>query len=253
MGPSTFDDRTEHTLAAEARVVTVAELQRLVLAGRGTRRDRRTAERAVVERDVDLDGGVAARIEDLASVNAFDQGHGGSMVPDTLVRPGISSPRTTAARTTTRADGIESELRVQLLRPVVVERVQEHQVGSAGDRLDPPRAARPPGPVRGCGTLRACSRPRSARSSPGRTARTSPRSRRPHAHRRTVRRRGVAARPGNRPATAPPPRSWPTARVAARSPAQDGASPGRPPLRQRTWRVRASGRRSAMTTNRSPP
>ena len=35
-------------------------------------------------------------------MDVLDQGHGGSMVPDALVRPGISPTRTTAARTTTR-------------------------------------------------------------------------------------------------------------------------------------------------------
>ena len=63
-------DRPEHALAAEPRRVAVAQLDRLVGTGRGAGRHRRPTDRAVGQDDVDLDGRVAARIEDLAGVDA---------------------------------------------------------------------------------------------------------------------------------------------------------------------------------------
>jgi hypothetical protein len=52
----------------------VAELDCLVDAGRRTRRDDRTAERARFEPDIDFDGRVATRVEHLASVHCGDPG-----------------------------------------------------------------------------------------------------------------------------------------------------------------------------------
>ena len=62
----------EHALAAVARLVAVAQLDRLVGAGRRARRHGRPADRAVGEDDVDLDRRVAARVEDLARVDDVD-------------------------------------------------------------------------------------------------------------------------------------------------------------------------------------
>ena len=53
----------------------VAALDRLVRAGRGTRRHGGAAERAGVGDDVDLDGRVSARVEDLARVHGCDRCH----------------------------------------------------------------------------------------------------------------------------------------------------------------------------------
>ena len=55
--------------------VAVAQLERLVLAGRCARRDDRAAEGTAVEPDLGLDGGVAARIQNFARVQPDDLGH----------------------------------------------------------------------------------------------------------------------------------------------------------------------------------
>jgi hypothetical protein len=68
-------DRPAHALAAESRLVAVAQLDRLVGAGRGAGRHRRAAKRAGLELHVHLDGRVAARIQDLAPQNADYRGH----------------------------------------------------------------------------------------------------------------------------------------------------------------------------------
>ncbi len=72
-------------------------------------------------------------------------------------------------------DRLEAELHVQLLRPVVGERLDEHELMRlpAPDRA---RAARRPGRGRGRGRRRACSRPRSERSCRRCAARSTPRS-----------------------------------------------------------------------------
>ena len=56
--------RFAHALA-QPGLATVAQLDGLEAARRGARRHRRAAEGGVFERDVDLDGGIAARVEDL--------------------------------------------------------------------------------------------------------------------------------------------------------------------------------------------
>ncbi len=67
-------DRFRHALAAPLGAA-VAQLDRLVHAGRGAGGHRGAAERAGGELDVDLDGRVAARVEDLAAVQALDRAH----------------------------------------------------------------------------------------------------------------------------------------------------------------------------------
>ena len=56
------------------RVAAVAQLDRLELAGRRARRHGRAAGRARAQRDLDLDGRVAAAVEDLAGVDAARSG-----------------------------------------------------------------------------------------------------------------------------------------------------------------------------------
>ena len=64
-------DRLRDALAAPRRAA-VAQLDRLVHAGRGAGRDDRAAERAGLEPDVDLDGRIAARVEHLPSAHLSD-------------------------------------------------------------------------------------------------------------------------------------------------------------------------------------
>ncbi len=67
--------RLAHALAAVARVVVVAQLDRLARARRGARGHHGAAEGARVEPHLDLHRGVAAGVEDLARVDGADLGH----------------------------------------------------------------------------------------------------------------------------------------------------------------------------------
>ncbi len=69
-------DSLQDALAQVARLVAVAQLDGLELAGGSAGRDRSAALCVIVEKDLDLNGGVAARVEDLASVNDVDECHG---------------------------------------------------------------------------------------------------------------------------------------------------------------------------------
>src|SRR5699024_1708262 len=62
-------------LAEVALLVAVTALDRLEGPGGRPARHRRAGDRAVVERDLDLDGRVAARIEDLARAYCLNAGH----------------------------------------------------------------------------------------------------------------------------------------------------------------------------------
>ena len=64
-----------HALA-EVALAAVAQLDRLEGAGGGAAGHGRAAERAVLEEHLHLDGGVAARIEDLAGADCSDDRHG---------------------------------------------------------------------------------------------------------------------------------------------------------------------------------
>ncbi len=67
----------EHALAEIFRFVTVAELEGFVLAGRSAGGDGGAAKRSAIKDDVGFDGGIAARIDDLAGVDFDDlSGHG---------------------------------------------------------------------------------------------------------------------------------------------------------------------------------
>ena len=62
-------------LAQVAILVAVAELDRLEVAGRGTRGHDSARKAAVLQRDLDLDGGIAAGVQDLTSVHFCDLAH----------------------------------------------------------------------------------------------------------------------------------------------------------------------------------
>ena len=72
-------DGVGHGLAAEA-IAAVAELDRLVLAGRRAARHGGPPGRPAGEHDVDLDGRVPARVEDLAALHVHDLTHGSATV-----------------------------------------------------------------------------------------------------------------------------------------------------------------------------
>ena len=68
-------DRLEHALAEVAPLVAVAQLDGLVRTRGCPRRHRGTTPCSVLEDDIDLDGGVAATVEDLAADDVDDGSH----------------------------------------------------------------------------------------------------------------------------------------------------------------------------------
>src|SRR5699024_9756768 len=70
----------------------VAQLHRLVLTGRGSAGHGGPPESAGGEHDVDLDGGVTARIEDLAALDVDDLAHVSEASSGSGPGPGPSSP-----------------------------------------------------------------------------------------------------------------------------------------------------------------
>ena len=133
IGPLTLPTALQHPLAAEP-IVAVSQLERFVLAGGRPAGHGRPAEGATFEPDVDLDGGIAARIQDLAAVDGFDERHSGA---DATGRPstswdfpvmrtfGLGHPHVDARS----ADLVEAHPRVEVLWPVVGVGEQEHQAG----------------------------------------------------------------------------------------------------------------------------
>jgi hypothetical protein len=83
IGPLTWFDGLRHALAAVAGAA-VAQLDGLVDAGRGAGGDDDAAEGAGLEADLDLDGGIAARVEDLSCGDASDLEH--AVLPLRVVR-----------------------------------------------------------------------------------------------------------------------------------------------------------------------
>ena len=73
--PLTAVDRALDALA-EIALAAVAQFDRLVRAGRGARRHRGAAHGAVFEHDVDFDGRIAAAVQNFASDDVDDGGHG---------------------------------------------------------------------------------------------------------------------------------------------------------------------------------
>ena len=78
ISPSTLRDAVQHALAAVAGFVAVAQLHRLMRAGRGAGRHRGAPKGAAVQGHVALDGRVAAAVEDFAGGQIDDRGHDGS-------------------------------------------------------------------------------------------------------------------------------------------------------------------------------
>ena len=76
ISPLTASTALRTPLPPIARLVAVAQLDRLVRAGRGAGRHGGAAARAVLEDDVDFDGRIAAAIEDFAADNVGNGGHG---------------------------------------------------------------------------------------------------------------------------------------------------------------------------------
>ena len=74
-------DRVLHALAEIALLVAVAQLDGLMRAGRGAGRHAGAAARAVLQHDVDLDGGIAAAVENFAADNVDDGGHVRAVMP----------------------------------------------------------------------------------------------------------------------------------------------------------------------------
>jgi hypothetical protein len=68
-------DRLENALAGKAPLVAVAQLDCLMRSGRGTRRHRRAPARPILQGDIDLDGWVAAAIQDFPRGDVDDCGH----------------------------------------------------------------------------------------------------------------------------------------------------------------------------------
>ena len=68
-------DGLRDALAQVAALVAIAQLASFESAGRSARRHHRAAEAAVLEHDLDLDGGVAAAVEHLATVDVQNIAH----------------------------------------------------------------------------------------------------------------------------------------------------------------------------------
>src|SRR6185437_13802216 len=69
-------DRVLHAFAEIAGVIAVAQLDRLMRTGRGTRRHRCPSQRAILQHDIDFDRRIAAAIENFAADDVDDGGHG---------------------------------------------------------------------------------------------------------------------------------------------------------------------------------
>ena len=114
--PSHVLDRARDALAAPG-LAAVAQLDRLVLAGRGAGGDRRAAERARLELDVDLDGRVAARVEDLAGVDAARSGSSQRLLGELVVaRPARRAAAGPALALRSAASSIARSTRSRNLR-----------------------------------------------------------------------------------------------------------------------------------------
>ena len=76
ISPLTASTALRTPLPPIARLVAVAQLDRLVRAGRGAGGHGGAAARAVLQHDIDFDGRIAAAVEDFAADDVDDGGHG---------------------------------------------------------------------------------------------------------------------------------------------------------------------------------
>ena len=134
--------RLEHALAAVRTRVAVAQLDGLELPRRRARRHGRAADRARLELDVDLDGRVAARVEDLPRADAARSTDALTRTPPWRGRSSDPAPRAPARQTTSprrpRALGAldaldeaprhraQRELGIDVQAPRDVDRGEEH-------------------------------------------------------------------------------------------------------------------------------
>ena len=109
-------DGLRDALSAVALLVAVAQLQRLALAGRGARRHRRAPGRASREQDLDLDGRIAARVQDLPAEDGLDgKAHGFNNSFAARARAAASSCDFASAYT--RATGSVPDSRTRIHEP----------------------------------------------------------------------------------------------------------------------------------------
>jgi hypothetical protein len=67
-------DSLKHAFAQVARFIAVAQFDRFVFAGGRARGHSGAAQRAIVENDVSLHGGISARVDDLSAEHTRDFG-----------------------------------------------------------------------------------------------------------------------------------------------------------------------------------
>ena len=79
----------EHTFAAET-VAPISELDRFERTSRGATRHDGSTRGPRVECDLDFDGWVAARVEDFAGVDMFDDAHGAGGLLESFAREAIA-------------------------------------------------------------------------------------------------------------------------------------------------------------------
>ena len=70
-------NRSQHALAVES-IAAIAQLDRFERAGGGARGHDRPADGTRIEADLHLDGGIAARVEDLTTVDVLNGAHDGT-------------------------------------------------------------------------------------------------------------------------------------------------------------------------------
>ena len=86
ISPLTASTALRTPLPPITRLVAVAQFDRLVRAGRGAGWNGGASARAVLQNDVDLDGRIAAAIEDFAANNVCNGGHGVSGIGTGLLQ-----------------------------------------------------------------------------------------------------------------------------------------------------------------------
>ncbi len=142
-------DRLRDALAAPG-LAAVAQLGRLELARRGARRHGRAAGGAGAQDELDLDGRVAAAVEDLAGVNAIDLAHGVSISGPgrrrRVVRRSGRSAQRSPARSASRLGRLDAAAEAGRRRPAARARdppcslratftVAKSDVAHAGEQL----------------------------------------------------------------------------------------------------------------------